>query len=113
MTRTESGIYTLSLPASKTGAYRLTARWKVDGDTNLRWYSNAAANRRDHAITVSPQDARNLVIYEINVLNIEATDDTFTNRSTIEDMHNAPGAWHNLKKRWDLDYLSALGANCL
>lgn len=113
MTSAGSGTYTLSLPASKTGAYRLTARWKVDGDSNWRWYTNGAANRRDHAITVSPQDARNLVIYEINVLNIEATDDTFTNRSTIEDMHNAPGAWHNLNNRWDLDYLSALGANCL
>ena len=34
-----------------------------------------------------------------------ATDDTFENRSTIEDLHNAPGAWHNGNNRWDLDYL--------
>lgn len=113
MTSAGAGTYTLTLPSDKTGAYRLTARWKVDGDPNWRWYSNQAANRRDHAITVSPQDARDLIIYEINVLNIEATDDSFTNRSTIEDMHNASGAWHNLNNRWDLDYLTSLGANCL
>mgnify|MGYP005989677965 CR=1 FL=1 len=113
MTNEGAGTYTLTLPAQKTGAYRLTARWKVAGDPNWRWYTNAAANRRDHAITVSPVDARNINLYEINVLNIEATDDTFANRSTIEDMHNAFGALHNLNNRWDLDYLKALGANWL
>ncbi|MGB0415719.1 MAG: hypothetical protein ACPGKS_02600 [Coraliomargarita sp.] len=113
MTDAGGGTYTLTLPANMTGAYRLTARWKVSGDPNWRWYTNQSANRRDHAITVSPKDARDIVLYEINVLNIEATDDSFTNRSTIEDMHNAPGAWHNGNNRWDLDYLKALGANWL
>lgn len=107
------GVYSLTLPAEKTGAYRLTARWKVSGDPNWRWYTNLGANRRDHAITVSPKDARDIRLYEINVLNIEATDDSFTNRSTIEDMHNAPGAWHNGNNRWDLDYLKNLGLNWL
>lgn len=113
MTNAGAGTYTLTLPAEKTGAYRLTARWKVAGDPNWRWFSNAVANRRDHAITVSPKHARDLVIYEINILNIEATGDTFAERSTIEDMHNAPGAPQNANNRWDLDYLTALGANCL
>ncbi|MFZ4682922.1 MAG: hypothetical protein ACOYMS_10490, partial [Terrimicrobiaceae bacterium] len=113
MTNAGAGTYTLNLPAEKTGAYRLTARWKVAGDPNWRWYTNGAANRRDHAITVSPKDARDLVIYEINILNIEASGDTFETRSTIEDMHNAVGAPQNASNRWDLDYLKALGANCL
>lgn len=108
-----SGVYTLNLDASKTGAYRLTARWKVAGDSQWRYYTNGAANRRDHAITVSPRDARDIVLYEINVLNIEASGNTFATRSTIEDMHNAPGAPHNGSNRWDLDYLKALGANWL
>ena len=107
------GVYALTLPAERTGAYRLTARWKVSGDPNWRWYTNLGANRRDHAITISPKDARDIRLYEINVLNIEATDDSFTNRSTIEDMHNAPGAWHNGNNRWDLDYLKNLGLNWL
>ena len=114
MTPDGPGRYTLTLPANRTGAYRLTARWKVAGDPdNWRWYTNSAANRRDHAITVSPKDARDIVLYEINVLNIEATGDTFETRSTIEDMHNAPGAPHNGNNRWDLDYLKTLGANWL
>lgn len=107
------GTWALTLPAAKTGAYRLTVRWKVDGDPAWRWYTNSAANRRDHAITVSPRDARDIVLYEINVLNIEATGDDFAQRSTIEDMHNAPGAPHNADNRWDLEYLKALGANWL
>ena len=113
MTSAGAGTYTLTLPAEKTGAYRLTTRWKVSGDPNWRWFTNGAANRRDHAITVSPKDARDIVLYEINVLNIEASGDTFAQRSTIEDMHNAPGAPHNANNRWDLDYLNALGANWL
>lgn len=113
MTNAGAGTYTLTLPAEKTGAYRLTARWKVSGDPNWRWFTNGAANRRDHAITVSPKDARDIVLYEINVLNIESSGDTFAQRSTIEDMHNAPGAPHNGNNRWDLDYLNALGANWL
>lgn len=113
MTSAGGGAYTLGLNAQKTGAYRLTARWKVSGDPNWRWYTNGSANRRDHAITVSPRDARDIRLYEINVLNIEATDDSFANRSTIEDMHNAPGALHNGNNRWDLDYLKNLGLNWL
>lgn len=107
------GAFTLTLSAEKTGAYRLTARWKVQGDPNWRWYSNASANRRDHAITISPTDARDIILYEINVLNIEASGDTFATRSTIEDMHNASGAPHNATNRWDLDYVKGLGANWL
>ncbi|MFZ4779497.1 MAG: hypothetical protein ACOYM3_29390, partial [Terrimicrobiaceae bacterium] len=60
-----------------------------------------------------PKDARNLVLYEVNILNIEASGSTFATRSTIEDMHNATDAPHNGSNRWDLDYLKALGANCL
>lgn len=107
------GVWTLDLDAARTGAYRLTARWKVEGETGWRWYTNAAANRRDHAITVSPRDARDIRLYEINILNIEASGDTFGQRSTIEDLHNASGAPHNGSNRWDLDYLLGLGCNWL
>lgn len=113
MNVTSPGAYNLTLFGEKTGAYRLTARWKVAGDPNWRWYTNGPATRRDHAITISPKDARDITLYEINVLNIEATDATFENRSTIEDMHNAAGAPHNGNNRWDLDYLTSLGANWL
>jgi len=58
-------------------------------------------------------DAREIRLYEINVFNIEASGDTFATRSTLEDLHNAPGAAHNANNRWDLDYLKGLGMNWL
>jgi hypothetical protein len=116
MNQTGPGEYALTLPAHKTGAYRLTARWKVSGDTAWRWYTNSAANRRDHAITVAPVDARNINLYEINTLNIEASGDQFHQRSTFEDLYDAPNAQHNFQgggSKWNLDYLKNLGANWL
>jgi hypothetical protein len=112
MTPAGSGAYTLSLPANKTGAYRLTARWKVSGDPNWRWYT--AFGRRDHAIVVSPTTARDINLYEINVLNIEANGDTFATRSTFEDLYDAPNAPHQgTQNRWNLHYLKNLGSNWL
>ena len=109
-------VWELTIPANKTGAYRLTARFKTSDSisensndpNNWIWYG-----LRDHAIVVSPVDARSLRLYEINVFNIEATGDTFAARSTLEDLHNATGAAHNANNRWDLDYLTNLGMNWL
>jgi hypothetical protein len=109
-------VWELTIPASKTGAYRLTARFKTsdsisdnnNNPDNWIWYG-----LRDHAVVVSPVDARTLRLYEINVFNIEATGDTFAARSTLEDLHNASGATHNANNRWDLDYLTNLGMNWL
>lgn len=113
MTDAGAGTYTLTLPANKTGAYRLTARWKVDGDPSWRWYTNLAANRRDHAITISPVDARDIRLYEINVFNIDAGGSSFAQRSTIEDLYDAPGAAQGGDGNWNLDYLKELGLNWL
>lgn len=113
MERQADGSWRLRLNAEKTGAYRLTARWKIPGDPRWHWFTDLHRKIRDHAITVTPREARDIRIYEINVLNIEASGDSFETRSTIEDMHNAPGAPHNGNDRWNLDYLRALGSNWL
>ncbi len=108
------GTYTATLPAQKTGAYRLTARWKVSGDSNWHWYSSSG--RRDHAVVVSPVAARDLVIYEINTLNIEANGIGFSNRSTLQDLSDRPGAIHTNPTRannFNLAYLQGLGVNTL
>jgi hypothetical protein len=109
------GTYTAILNANKTGAYRLTARWKVDGDTNWRWFTNHDANRRDAAVTVSPVDARNINLYEINTLTVEAKDTNgFIERSTFEDLWDAPTAPRTADGRgFSLDYLKGLGVNWL
>ncbi len=102
----------LTLSAVKTGAYRLTARWKVSGDPNWRWYS--AAGRRDHTLTVSPAPAREMIIYEINTLTMEAAGTQFSQRSTLQDLSDRPGALRTgSQNRFNLAYLQNLGVNTL
>lgn len=116
MTPAGAGTYTLTLPASKTGAYRLSARFKTsdaitengDDPNNWIWYG-----LRDHAIVVSPIDARDVRLYEINVFNVDASGDTFAQRSTLEDLYDAPGAAQSGEGNWNLDYLKRLGLNWL
>ena len=105
------GHYRVVLRARKTGAYRLTARWKVKGDESWHWYANSASGRRDHAIVVSPSDARTIRLYEINALTVEASGASESQRSTFEDLYDGPGATHT--NRWNLDYLNRLGCNWL
>jgi len=114
------GEYTLELPATRTGAYRLTARWKVDGDPDWRWFTYHPSNRRDHAITVTPVSARDINLYEINTLTIEANSDNpngiggIIERSTFEDLYDAPSAHRTGDERgFNLHYLSGLGVNWL
>lgn len=125
MTDTDTNsIWELTIPASKTGAYRLTARFKTSDSitensndpNNWIWYG-----LRDHAVVVAPNDSRNVQLYVMNVFNIEASGDTLATRSTLEDLHDAANAPHNnydgggsyTGSRWNLDYLNGLGMNWL
>ncbi len=103
------GEYSLTLNATNTGAYRLTARAKVAG-TNV-WYTNIALNRRDHAIVVSPKKARDIVMYELNTLNVESTGTLEGQRSAFVDLWDGPGATHT--NLWSLTYIRGLGVNWL
>src|SRR4029079_11890171 len=103
------GTYNLILDSSnagisRTGAYRLTARYRTIGSNTWIYYTSNG--RRDHAIVVSPKAARNINLYEINTLNIDASGDQMAQRSTFADLHNSA-------KRWNLDYLKNLGCNYL
>ncbi len=103
------GQYSLTLDASnagpaRTGAYRLTARYRLIGSGTWIYYSSNG--RRDHAIVVSPKGARNIDLYEANVLNINAGGDQMAQRSTFADLHDS-------SKRWNLDYVKNLGCNYL
>ena len=119
-----NSIWELTIPASKTGAYRLTARFKTSDSiaensndpNNWIWYG-----LRDHAVVVAPVDSRDVQLYVMNVFNVEASGDTFATRSTLEDLHDAANAPHNdydgggsyTGSRWNLDYLNGLGMNWL
>ena len=98
------GQYTVTMNAQKTGAYRLTARYRLNNSNTWIYYSSAG--RRDHAIVVSPKDARDINLYEINTLNVNATGDQMAQRSTFADLHNN-------SKRFNLSYLQNLGCNYL
>ncbi len=114
MTSAGLGNYTLTLPATKTGAYRITARWKVQGDNNWRYYTNISAGRRDHAVVVSPVTARNINLYEANVFNLDGSGASFAQRGTLEDMYDASNAPHQgAENHWNLTYLQNLGCNWL
>jgi hypothetical protein len=109
MTSVGGGVWELTVPVAKTGAYRVTARFKTsDNPGTWQWYG-----LRDHCVVGAPVTARDVRLYEINVFNIEASGSTFATRSTLEDLHNASGAPHNASNRWDLDYLKNLGCNWL
>ena len=97
-----SGGYQLTLNATKTGAYRLSARYKLVGGTSWVYYTSSG--RRDHAIVVSPSQARDIQLYELNVLNVDATGDQPGQRSTFPDLSDNT-------KRWNLNYLKNLGDN--
>jgi hypothetical protein len=106
-----SGWWTLTIPASRTGSYRLTARFKKSGDTSWTWYG-----LRDHCVVVSPITARDIRLYELNVMTIEASGTLESQRSTWEDLSDRAGALHtstNRPNQWNLDYLSDLGVNWL
>ncbi len=96
------GTYATTLTATKTGAYRLTGRYKIFGQTTWTWFSG-----RDHCITVAPKLARNLRMYEINVLNVNATGPSEAQRSTFESLSDSANG------RVNLDSLLDLGINSL
>src|SRR5262249_28507101 len=107
------GQYTLTLNAQKTGAYRLTARYKVDGNSNWVWYSTSP--RRDHALVVAPKKARDISLYELNAMNIGAQGTLDTQRSTFTDLYNGPGSrpYDPVTNRFNLTYAQNLGVNWL
>lgn len=97
-----NGTFRLILPVQKTGAYRLTGRYKVQGNPNWIWVGDSGY--RDHAIVVAPKIARDMRMYELHVTNSNATGPTFAQRGTFEDLHDPT-------KRVNLQWLNSLGMN--
>ena len=113
MTNLGGGQYSLLLNATKTGAYRLSARFKVVGSPNWNWYSSNG--RRDHAIVVTPAKARDVSMYELNALTIGAQGTNQNDRSTFADLYGGPGArpYDAVTNRFNLQYAQSLGINWL
>lgn len=110
------GGYQITLNASKTGAYRLTGRYRFTGEPAGTWhYYNddvvAGQNKRDHCLVVSPKKARDIILYEVNPLTITAEGTLPSQRGGFSDLANGLGAGH--APRFNLNYVKSLGANTL
>lgn len=101
VTSVSSNIYTITTNAVKTGAYRLTVRYRVQGSSTWIYYGG-----KDHCIVVAPVQARDLRIYEINVFNANASGTLFSQRGTFEMLTNN-------NSRINLNYISNLKFNTL
>jgi Bacterial TSP3 repeat len=127
MSTTDNVNYTLTLNAQKTGAYRLTARYKtMDPIThvdNSGWiyYTSVITGIRDHCVVVSPTQSRNIQLYELDTLNINATgssqasdSDSVSQRGTFEDLDdNGKTIRGGGASVADLNYIKNLGCNWL
>jgi glycosidase len=114
MTNIGGGQYQYVINATKCGAYRLTARYKVSGNPSWIYYNNFNG-QRDHAIVVSPKKARDIVLYELNTINVESQGIAQNDRSTFVDLWDGPGAraFNATNAKFNLSYLTNLGVNWL
>lgn len=108
-----AGGYQLTLPAQKTGAYRLTARYRLNGDApgTYRYFTDPFGDLcfRAHALVVSPKAARDIQLYEANPLSIIATGTLASQRGTFADLAGGVAGG----PRFNLQYVKDLGANML
>ncbi len=115
MTALGGGQFSFTLNATNTGAYRITARYKIAGNTNWFWYAGGSTGRRDHCVVATPTKARNMVMYELNAMNMDAQGTNQSDRSTFTDLYNGPGArpYDAVTNRVNLNYFQNLGVNWL
>lgn len=80
------GRYAVTVAVNRCGAYRINARWKINGGAAWHYFTDGGL-RRDGAVVVSPKKALDTVVYELNPLTGESTNDTFFGRSTFRNMY--------------------------
>lgn len=81
-------LYKATLAVTRTGAYRLTSRFRI-GNGPWRWHNDFNADgrmQRDLAVVVSPKKVLSLTLYEADPYVVEAiSGGTSQQRSTLED----------------------------
>ena len=104
-----------NIGAMRTGAYRLSARYRFNTEgiqSPGPWhYYNDDGGHRDHALVISPKQARDISLYEVNALTIASEGTLPDQRSTFSDLANGRGSGHS--PRFSLDYVKGLGVNML
>ncbi len=106
-----SGGYQLTLSTQKTGAYRLTARYRLSAAGPWIYYTGSFGDLafRAHAVVVSPKAARDISLYEVNPLTINATGTLPAQRGTFAGLANGVAGG----PRFSLQYVKDLGCNML
>ena len=105
----DAGVWTWDADIGKTGAYRLTARYKVAGDANWHYYSALGSGIRDHAIVISPKKVLQQNVYEVNGMTAKASAPTEEGHSTFDDLIEGADGY----AEFGVPYLNNIGANCL
>jgi hypothetical protein len=102
------GRYAYTIGVNKCGAYRINARYRVNGGPYVYYTDNGL--RRDCAVVASPKKALELIMYELNPMFVEATSDEFAGRSTFEDVYTV-----NVDRpdRVNTNYFDSLGLNMM
>ena len=108
MTNCGDGSYSVTLPVNRCGAYRINARYKVNGGDYVYYTDHGL--RRDCAVVVSPKKSLEVTMYEINPLTAEATNIYFEGRSTFEDMYKINT---DRPDRINTNYFKQLGVNMI
>ena len=97
-----------TMQAEKTGAYRLTVRYRFSGGGPWFYYGD-----RDHAVVVSPKKTLEMTLYELNPLTIEATGNNEAGRSTFVDLLGSADGDTDGTDPLNLDYFNLIQTNCL
>jgi hypothetical protein len=126
MTPLGGNVFTWTNSVTQCGAYRLSARYRLttDAPNAWRWYlqhdaggsevfAEARQLARSHAIVLSPKKALEMSLYEINPLNVEATDNDESGRSTFIDLLSAAEGDDDGFDPFNLEHLNTLQVNCL
>ncbi len=111
MTQVTAQAYQLTLNAQKTGAYRLTVRYRTSAAGPWIYYTGAFGDLafRAHAVVVSPKAVRDIQLYEVNPLTITATGTLPGQRGTFAGLANGVAGG----PRFSLQYVKDLGCNML
>ena len=111
-----AGAYTATLTTDKCGVYRITARYKANGEDNWTYYADNpnGTDRRDHVVVISPKKAMEQTMYELNVLTTKATGCSNDKSGSFEDLSERLAAGSDDPYgEFSIDYLNRMGVNCL
>ena len=95
------------LTVGKTGAYRLTARYKATESDSWHYYS--MGGQSDHVVVISPRKALEQIIYEVNGMTAKASEANEAGHSTFVDLIEGEDSY----AEFGLPYLNNIGVNCL